>query len=333
MPTPVLIFALLVSSLPLSGCIEVPRFPAVPEEPWQTVDPADASGPKEPFERADEEPASLRMGAWNVRRLGAEEETDVALLARLIERHFDLLGLVEVMQTGAGGHAGLDRLMESLGPAWSCNVTASPRPNLRSPFAEFYAILFRKDTVAPCDDLRHLEFHPEGDGSDSGGPGLFLREPAFGCYRRSTSGMERGFDFLLGVYHARWGTGVSSEIADEVRHLDQVLERQASLHPAEKDILLLGDFNLGSTELQAVVKAHDATEGSGSTLNRSGERSDNLLDHLLVMNPDYTHELLGAAQVLDLRSEAGSGTAYVERISDHLPIRALFFGAGPDDDG
>ena len=313
--------------------MDVPRLPS---QPGNTSQPAanhiDAStAPTTP--PSIEERTPLRVGAWNVRRLGADDHKDTALLARLIEHHFDVLALEEVMQTEGAGHAGLDRLLAALGPSWTAQITASPRPNLRSPFSEFYAVLLRAGSVIPCPDSPHLAFHPDGDGSDAGVPDLFLREPAFGCYREtSAAGAASPLDFLLGVFHARWGTGSPAEIASEVQHLDEVLERQAKLYPAEKDILLIGDFNLGSSELAPLVNAEDATEGSGSTLNHAGERSDNLLDHLLVLNPEYTLELLAPAHVLDLRSEAGGGAAYVEHVSDHLPICALFRVPGPDDD-
>jgi len=315
----------------LTACLELPVLEGGSESATSSLE-ADAEAARDAELVARDAGEPLRLGTWNVRRLGsADQHTDIPLLANLIDRHFDVLALVEVMQTQGGGHAGLDELVSALGPNWAAQVTATPRPNTKAPFAEFYAVVFRTARVRPCDEGPLLSYAPDDVTDDAVSlEGRFLREPAFGCFRAGANGTP-GFDFLLGAYHARYGSGSAEDIAQEVMHVDALLRRVSSLWPKEKDVLLLGDFNLDSEQLARWVVAQDATSGTGSTLNQNGERSLNLLDHLLLPNPEHTHELIAPAEVLDLRTEAGSSRTYFLQLSDHLPIRALFRSESDDD--
>jgi hypothetical protein len=316
-----------IELLSAAACIELPR---LPQDGGAIAARHDA---EDPPEDAPTGPNGVRLGAFNVRRLGFDARTDIAMLAQLIDRHFDLLALTEVMQTGDFGHAGYDALLEALGPAWAGQITSTPRPNLRSPFAEYYAVLRRPSRVALCPGAEELVYHPEGDGrAPAELPDHFLREPAFGCYVLLSPSGAPAMDFVLGVYHARWGDGDQAAIAREVAGLDAVLLQQAARFGGEQDVLLVGDFNLPPHVLARIVSAQVRTQGRGSTLNPEGYLSDNLYDHLLVLHPDRTTELVTDAQVLDLRAEAGGPAAYAHAISDHLPILALLDASGPDDD-
>jgi hypothetical protein len=301
----------------LSACLELPQLPATPPR----------TGPRD---AASEPPApqALRLGSWNVRKLGFEPDKDVALIARIIEAHFDLVAVIELMWTEAGPP--LAPLLDALGPAWSGHVTSSARPNLPSPHAEYYAVLYRPERVAPCAELAALRFIDDADGSAaSGEAGLFLREPAFGCYRTALALGAR--DFLLGVYHARWGDGNAGEIADEVRHIDEAFGAFARQLPQERELFMVGDFNLLPAELAPLTRAHDRTQGRGSTLDAAGGITTHLYDHLLAFGAPAHAALPADAVVLDVRAEANDPAAFRARVSDHLPI-ALELPASPDDD-
>lgn len=95
-------------------------------------------------------PASiLRLGAWNIKKLGHNNGKDYPLVADIIEDRFDVLAVVEVMQR-QGAHPGYDELLAALGTGWAGMVTAAPRPNTTSGSAEFYAVLYRTSRAAPC---------------------------------------------------------------------------------------------------------------------------------------------------------------------------------------
>jgi hypothetical protein len=97
---------------------------------------------------------SIRLGAWNIKKLGHGSSKDYQLLARIIDEKFDLLAVVEVMQKESG-RPGYDELVSALSDVseagdWTSIVTEKPRPNTNAGFAEFYAVFWRLGTVRPC---------------------------------------------------------------------------------------------------------------------------------------------------------------------------------------
>jgi len=275
--------------------------------------------------------ARIRLGAWNVKKLGHGATKDFRAVASVIEAHFDILALVEVMQRG-GGHPGYDRLLEVLGTGWRGLVTDTPRPNNPSDgSAEFYAVLYRDGVARPCAGWDGLRYHEDGSAGDTC-LDLFSREPAYGCFEAGFDAGPAGVDFLLGVYHARWAGGNEVEIKGEARHLDAVLAVMALARPGEKDIVLAGDFNLRPEALAGVTTAADRTTGTGSTLNLEGHVTVNLYDHLLLCDEVASAEFLGSARVLDVRQVAVTERVFYQTVSDHLPIVIEVRAGGPDDD-
>ncbi len=275
----------------------------------------------------------IRLGAWNVKKLGHGAAKDFGAVASVIEAHFDVLALVEVMQKG-GGHPGYDRLVEVLGTGWRGLVTDTPRPNNPSDgSAEFYAVIYRDGVARPCHGWEVLRYHEDGDGSAGDTrPDVFSREPAYGCFEAGFDAGPAGVDFLLGVYHARWADGNEIAILGEVNHVDEVMAGMAVARPGEKDIVLTGDFNLRPEALAGVTKASDRTTGEGSTLNLEGHVTANLYDHLLLRDEAASSEFLGNARVLDVRQVAVAGRVFYQTVSDHLPIVIEVRVGGPDDD-
>jgi endonuclease/exonuclease/phosphatase family metal-dependent hydrolase len=117
-----------------------------------------------------------------------------------------------------------------------------------------------------------------------------------------------------------------------VSNLNGVFAAMAAARPEEKDLLIVGDFNLLPAILQDTVSAADRTEGTGSTLNSQGGRTANLYDHLLVHDEMVTSELEGNAVVLDRIGLAATPELFYQTVSDHLPIVVRLRSAGPDDD-
>ncbi len=175
-------------------------------------------------------------------------------------------------------------------------------------------------------------YHADNDGSGSSSdPDIFSREPAYTCLVTITGNGNTGFDFLIAAYHARWAEGDIEVIKEEVRHLEDVLNSMRVSRPGERDLLIIGDFNLVPSDLDEATSREVPTSGTGSTLNGSGERTGNLYDHLLLDDPVATTELVGSAKVLDVREVATDDRTFFRTVSDHLPIMARF-RTGPDDD-
>jgi hypothetical protein len=281
---------------------------------------------------AEVEARPIRIGTWNIKKLGHGSSKDYTLVASIIDKHFDLLTVVEVMQK-QGGHPGYDTLLTQLGSDWAGVVTSSPRPNTNSGNAELYAVLYRPDRIAPCVGWSELQYHPDHDGGPTGtGEDRFDREPAYGCFAAQNASGEVGCDFLVAAYRATWADGNEDEIVAEIEHLPRVFEAMSDAMPGEKDLLIIGDFNLVPEILSDAVSKPDRTTGTGSILNSRGSRTQNLYDHLLVGDESATQELRGDAEVLDVVAEANTPKAFYETVSDHLPIVAKMECSGADDD-
>ncbi|MCS4504291.1 endonuclease/exonuclease/phosphatase family protein [Arhodomonas aquaeolei] len=274
----------------------------------------------------------LRLGTWNIQKLGHGSSKDHELVADIIEDHFDLLTVIEVMQKG-GGHPGYDNLLAALGSGWGGLVTNTPRPNTGAGYAEYYAVLFRNTAVRPCDDATGLIYFEDNDGSPDGrGPDRFSREPAYTCMQVLSPSGEPTWDLMLAAYHATWSDGRDDLISSEVDVLDDVFRAMRALRANEQDLLIAGDFNLVPDELRGLVNATDATTGRGSTLNKDGERTLNLYDHILVWDRNETDELVVPAYVVDVRRRAANADTFELTVSDHLPVVGHFLRVRADDD-
>ena len=277
---------------------------------------------------------SIRLGAWNIKKMGHGESKDYPLLARIIEDKFDVLAVVEVMQKD-NKHPGYDDLVAALGQVssdWTSFVTDNPRPNTGAGHAEFYALFLRKNVARPCPDWAgSLRYIKDNDGGPSGtGTDVFSREPAYMCIQVWLDGANSA-DFMLGIYHALH-EGSATKIQAEVNHIDHVFHQMSDDKPTEWDLFVMGDFNLRPKKLHPCTKAKDHTVPSPSTLNSEGGLGKNEYDHLLVRWLDESRELLGPAEVLDVRYYAGSRKDFFDTVSDHLPIRVRVRVDSTDDD-
>lgn len=274
----------------------------------------------------------VRIGSWNIKKLGHGSKTNFETVAEIIESNFDVIAVVEVMQKG-GGHPGYDKLIEVLGLNWKGLVTDTPRPNTRSGNAEFYAILYRPNLVNTCSGWNSLVFHPDNDGNGQDSQqDLFAREPAFGCFEVPNDNGTIGFDFLLAGYHARWAHGDKEKIKEEVSRLKEVFQEMGETRPNETDLIIAGDFNLVPPEIQEALGFVPGTVASGSTLNSKGTITSNTYDHILVHNRSATQEMVDNPTVLVVTTIAPDGKEFYRTISDHLPVVAQFKTLAVDDD-
>jgi hypothetical protein len=276
--------------------------------------------------------ADLRLGTWNVKKLGHGSSKSYSTIAGIIDENFDILTLIEVMQKGQG-HPGYDALLQELGGSWAGVISETPRPSTSAGDAEYYAILYRPVAVQPCVDGPTLQYFPDNDGSPQGtGTDLFVREPAFACFETISTAGTKGWDFILAAYHATWADGDEDIIVEEADQLSQVFAAMKHARPSEADLFVAGDFNLTPEVLKEHSQAADKTTGTGSTLNSSGARTANLYDHLLVFDGHATSELVMPAQVLDVRKKASTNKMFYKTVSDHLPIVGRFLRNRSDDD-
>jgi endonuclease/exonuclease/phosphatase family metal-dependent hydrolase len=252
----------------------------------------------------------LRLGFWNVRKLGQDTGKDVAQLCASIHAHFDVLALAEVMaEDDTGDVAALEACLSR---AFRVLHSEGARPRGQSPHRETLQLFFRPESAVPCPHTAALRWANGPAAVRGGAP--FLRPPAFACLDLQGVG-----NVLVGAYHARWGSGDAADIAREISVLDDLLAELPDQFEPIPDVLLFGDLNLVPAAVARASGLVSHTEGAGSTLTAEGEPTEHLFDQLL-LGP-YTR-LAPTARVLDVRAEAGGAARYLRALSDHLPIVA-----------
>jgi hypothetical protein len=306
-------FGLSVGTLSAAG-------PPLRASPPQGVDSAGGGG------LPTKTPSELRLCSFNIQRFGHNNGKDYSKLAHILGKYCDGAVLLEVMHK-AKGAPGLAEMLQVLGPRWRGTRTPDPRPLPANGNSEYYAVVWRDESLRQCDGWSSLTYVVDGPGSGTK-KGDFLREPAFGCFQTR----DGHFDFVLIGYHADYDSKLE-KVASEVRHLDTALTQIKQICPEESDVFVLGDFNLASTILRTVTRHELLADDVGSTLGPLGERSRHQYDNVMfVGSRARTPELTRRAETLDLREEVGGPRVYKETVSDHLPVRlTLDLGAKDDD--
>lgn len=277
-----------------------------PEVSTDRVAPADEVRPEEPIPA--EEPV-LRVGTWNLRRLGHGDK-DLARVARVFA-DLDVVALQEVMTPEAAR-----ALLDHLPAGWRLVVT--PEPVGRTRYREHYALLYREDAV------RVTRWFTLDDPDDA-----FERDPLVVCLAAGE------LDFCLVSIHVIYGRRVGPrdhEIRTLAAHVEEL--RAAG---GEKDWLLVGDFNRpGSAPSWRELTGRgwtfcDGTGDTRTTLGKSGYAS--AYDHI-VLDPRHTAEWDGSHRRFDILVElcAGDPADCRSHISDHAPVGIDLRTAGPDDD-
>ena len=116
------------------------------------------------------------------------------------------------------------RLQVKLGPDWDMSLSDFIGSDHHK---ERYAFLWRKNVVSVLSPPALLN-----DVQDS-----FVREPYIGYFKAGN------FDFIIATIHVVWGASVLGR-RDEVQKLENLLTAIEARAQTEKDLIIVGDFNL-----------------------------------------------------------------------------------------
>jgi len=248
---------------------------------------------------------AVRVATWNLRQFSERRDVDLRAIAEVIRASsFDVVAVQEVKREGRQ----VDALLNTLGPPWRA-TSLSPVTGNHERFVFLY-------------DGDHVQEVEGGHFVHSPRAATFGRTPYQATFRAGQ------FDFTLVAVHLTW---------EDKEHRRRESEALAGLaadvagESAEKDVIILGDFNAQSPRDLAPATAagllslnHDATN-LGST-----ESYDTLL-----INPTFTREWNGAAGAVsfdDILPQYRDDAEARRRVSDHRPAYADFVTNLPDDD-
>jgi hypothetical protein len=244
---------------------------------------------------------TVRLGSWNMERLDGNPKKDYATLAKVIEKEFDVVGCIEVMNP-----LGVAKIMTFLGPEWKSFVAENSVGT--KVYKEYYGYIWNSQKVTM---VKPLGYFPNQ-------PAVFVRQP-YGAHFQSGK-----LDFTLILSHIIYGTGDAVRRA-EIAHLGEVVNYFLNLDPNDKDVILSGDFNEASKEafsnLLGINGEKDAFDFSlKTTLGFHGPASD--YDHMFINQ--YTQPRLVNKGEYDYVPDfvAGDYKKGRETVSDHLPVFA-----------
>ena len=259
--------------------------------------------------RAEEMRQRVRVGTWNLRRLGHGEKR-LDWVAAVIDRDFDVIALQEVMT-----EEGVKELVAQL-PGWAAEI--SPTAVGTEKYQEWYAVLYRHTHARVT---RSFLLRDAGN--------KLMREPFAVCMAVFS------FDFCLVSAHIVFGDRAAERDAE----IDALGAEVIALRKGEKkerDWLLVGDFNRmprapGWDKLLAAGWGFTLRGQIPTSLGKRGYAS--AYDHILV-DGRYSGELSGDARRVDIVADPCGGDLDVCRteLSDHAPIVATFRTDGEDDD-
>lgn len=185
-----------------------------------------------PSSKLDE---TLNIATWNIREFGKKprEKASIHYIAEILS-NFDLIAITELRENLGD----LNKVMKILGPYWK--VIFSDTNMDRGGNKERIGYLYDKRVVvftglaAEADPIRKKdrktgEYLPEI---------TWWRSPYMASFRAGR------FDFVLLTAHIRWGSGDIDRYDPLLQLAEWVEKRRKSKHVVDKDIIVMGDFNI-----------------------------------------------------------------------------------------
>lgn len=306
---------------------------------------------------------TLRLAVWNIRRFGHIEQVrcdkQLNIIAKVIAQ-YDIVVIVEFMdeeiKVEDGKAVGLKekseqsdflRLLDLLPNKEKYDHRISEKAGDGYQGNEYYAFLFNTDLVKVVKGKEGKMYEDKGEIYDDDKYD-FTRDPYWITFRAGN------FDFTVIAVHIYYGDTSKTALArrrKEIRALATVYKTVQDADPEEKDILLVGDFNL---------EPDDQSFKPSDESDKPSDESDDLWKNLPPLNlPPLFEVKYGHATTLSqkpklydnifLEMEALSeyrkrciddfhvtyfnGVKRVaKRVSDHLPVTAEFRIDLEDDD-
>ena len=263
---------------------------------------------------------TINIATWNIRDFGRKRRREAAIhyIAEILGE-FDLIAITEVRNNLTD----LNRVLEILGPYWRVvfsDFIRDPGGN-RERVAYVYdkrAVTFT-GLAAEADATRKKD-KATGEWLS---PISWWRKPFMASFRAGN------FDFIAITAHIRWGSGKKSRVTPLRLLADWIDVRQKEKHLLDKDIIVMGDFNIPSmdSELFHIItskglRVPHALLGVHGTNLAEDKRYDQILHY-----PRHTHCFTDNGGVLDFYTQDHkelfpdlTKPEFTYQLSDHLPL-------------
>jgi endonuclease/exonuclease/phosphatase family metal-dependent hydrolase len=301
-----LVYAGLATSVLLAGCDDF-------DQTLQSVGGGNASSTdrgRRPDTQAD--PATFKsndavsIASFNIQVFGSSKMNKPSVmdvLARVVRR-FDVVAIQEIRSKDQTIVPRFIELINATGARY--DYVIGPRLG-RTSSKEQYAFLFDTKRIEVLRD----SVYTVGDREDR-----LHREPLVARFRVRSQPSGRAFTFTLVNIHTD-----PDETDTELDALDDVFQAVQQGRSGEDDVILLGDLNVDENHLGELGRLPNIVWAiSGRKTNtRRTKAYDNI-----IFDKRATVEYHGRSGVFDLPGEFGLSQDEALRVSDHLPVWAVF---------
>eukprot|EP01083_Nonionella_stella_P118316 353190_1 len=279
----------------------------------------------------------VSMATWNIRhlstsRIGGDLKA-IKIIAGIIQK-FDVVAVQEIRDTE------IIRTLLSHMDGWSATVSDVILFGKDHDQKEYYAFFYNAARITLISPARIIPCFSNVSLPVESGVQTRLRQrkqknlqEAFS--REPVAAYFRAFqmDFVLVTIHLIWGDG-REDIRREVKVLDEMMIKVRNFTKNERDVILLGDFNLPYDSKYWELDSPEDTENWMPLVHRPctstfspDNPSSKLYDQIWI--PDSTQEVYtnksGVIYFDKLFPNSHDGRkAARKRISDHRPVWAIF---------
>ncbi len=272
-----------------------------------------------PSSKLDE---SLNIATWNIREFGKKPRLEGSLhyIAEILGQ-FDLISVVELRENVSE----LAQVIAYLGPYW--DVVYSDYVQDAGGNHERVAFIFDRRAVTFTGYAGNIASPRKKKGAEYVSEISWWRPPYAASFRAGN------FDFVLLAAHIRWGRSEKERTRELTLLSDWVGKRQKSGPFDDKDVIVIGDFNIPSMDsplYDAVVESGLQMPKPLLGLHGSNLAKDKRYDQILHL-PKFTKSFTDHGGVLDFYQgdhkalfpgKRLSKQEFTFELSDHLPLWA-----------
>lgn len=249
---------------------------------------------------------ALTVGSFNIQVFGTKkaDNPEVMDILASVVRQFDVIAIQEIRAKDQNLIPEFVELVNAEGLHYDAVV--GPRLG-RTNSKEQYAFIF---------DAARIEVVADSIATAPDPGDRLHREPLVTTFRVRGPPIEQAFQFTLVNIHTD-----PDETKTELDALADVFEAVRVQHAFDDDVILLGDLNVDYKHLGRLGQRPGilATIVEETTNTRGTKSYDNI-----VFDRHATSEFSGQAGVLSLQSQFSLSTEKALKVSDHLPIWAVF---------
>lgn len=187
-----------------------------------------------PSSKLDE---TLNIATWNIREFGKKKRSEAAVhyIAEILAQ-FDLIGVVELRDNLSD----LGRVLQVLGPYWKV-VYSDMIPDAGGNH-ERIAFIYDKRAVVFTGMAAEANPPRTKEGQEYHSKISWWRSPYLASFRAGK------FDFVVLSAHIRWGDDEDARKGELEMLADWLDEKRKDTTNEDKDLIVMGDFNIGSRD-------------------------------------------------------------------------------------